>query len=72
MNQNVYDIVSKHIKENPNTNFTTLANLVEQVVVQCAFEVVYESTLQSNREVQDFTVRAVNRIKEKYLYEGTN
>jgi hypothetical protein len=36
------------------------------VAKNAIFEIVHESTLQSNREVQDFTVRAVDRIKNKF------
>lgn len=38
----------------------------EMVVRQCIFELVHESTLTSNKEVQDFTVEVANRIKKRF------
>lgn len=49
-----------------------LNNLVEgdkNIARNCIFELVHESTLQSNKEVQDFTVRVAERIKKKYGIE---
>lgn len=43
--------------------------LVDRLIRQCIFELVHESTLQSNKEVQDFTVNVVNRIKERFGIE---
>lgn len=49
-----------------------LDDLVEgdkNIARNCIFEMVHESTLQSNKEVQDFTVRVAERIKKKYGIE---
>ena len=41
----------------------------DMIVRNCIFELVHESTLQSNKEVQDFTVRVAERIKTKFGIE---
>lgn len=41
----------------------------DMIVRNCIFELVHESTLQSNKEVQDFTVIVAERIKNKFGIE---
>lgn len=36
------------------------------IVKRCIFEMVHESTLQSNKELQDFTVSVADRIKKRF------
>ena len=74
MNEKIKQLVEKA----PYTTVSTegrlfsqqdLAKFAELIVRECIFELVHESTLQSNREVQDFTVNVVNRFKERFALE---
>ena len=43
-----------------------IEKFAEIVARQCIFELVHQSTMTSNKEVQDFAVETVNRIKKRF------
>ena len=57
MNEVVYSIISEHIRENPNTNFTTMESLIQKVVSEC-YEVVVSnpniSTSLAGRRMKEY------------------
>lgn len=76
MNEQVKTIVNKYWDDSYFEDFDKsgiqrhfLNEFVKDIIRNCIFETVHESTLQSNKEVQDFTVRVVERIKNKFGME---
>lgn len=43
-----------------------LEEFVELIVSQCVFELMHESTKQSNAMIQDFSVTVTNSIKQHF------
>lgn len=57
MNEVVYSIISEHIRENPNTNFTTMESLIQKVVIECYAIVVSNpniSTSLAGRRMKEY------------------
>ena len=48
------------------TDNLDVEKFAEIVARQCIFELVHQSTMTSNKEVQDFAVETVNRIKKRF------
>lgn len=76
MNEQVKTIVNKYWDDSYFEDFDKserqrhfLNEFAKDTIRNCIFEMVHESTLQSNKEVQDFTVRVVERIKNKFGFE---
>jgi len=41
-------------------------NFAELIIQECIFEMTHESTLQPNKEVQDFAARVSERFKQHF------
>lgn len=50
-------------------NGKEVERFAEMIVNQCIFELMYESTKQSNIMIQDFSVDVVNRIRQHFGVE---
>jgi len=58
--QSDFSLIDIHHKLDGFQNFAVL------IIQECIFEMTRESTLQPNKEVQDFTVRVSERLKQHF------
>lgn len=58
-----------HWEYKPQIDKDIFKKFAELIINQCIFEMIHESYLQPNKEVQDFTVRVSERVKQHFGVE---